>query len=274
MDFSPQWHALGSEAELAASQIAHGVTALGRAGQSRHGEYPAAFFGLSIGLERLGKLVVIADYRIERGRFPRNDFLHKKFSHDLVRILDHCESASCARGAVSGRLRRPNDVVHQRIVETLSEFAKQTRYYNLDLIARGKAANMPEPVGSWWSRVGGPILARHYTTRQMEKDNAIAESLNELLSPYMLIRQHTEASEPTSDLATVMRHSGATRVIQKYGRLYVLQIVRWLSYTISSLVHEAGKNEIEPLFGLDEPFKAFWGDDHYFRRRKRWAIYR
>jgi hypothetical protein len=76
MGFSQQWHAVGREAELAGSQIALGVTALGRANHSRLGDYTMAFFGLATGLERMGKLIAIGDHAIaHRGQFPDNDFL-------------------------------------------------------------------------------------------------------------------------------------------------------------------------------------------------------
>jgi hypothetical protein len=76
--FTQQWHALGREADLAAAQICSGVTALGRANHAQKGYYTNAFFGLSIGLERLCKLIVLADYAIDNsGQFPGNSDLMK-----------------------------------------------------------------------------------------------------------------------------------------------------------------------------------------------------
>jgi hypothetical protein len=77
-----------------------------------------------------------------------------------------------------------------------------------------------------------------------------------------------------TDVATLVRRAGATRVVQKYGRLYVLQIVRGLSYAISDLVQEAAYTyRFEAFLGLDEPFKVFLNGDRYFRTRKSWPIY-
>jgi hypothetical protein len=53
MAFPPEWHTLGREAELAAEQLAIGVTALGHANHTQKGLYHQAFFALSIGFERL-----------------------------------------------------------------------------------------------------------------------------------------------------------------------------------------------------------------------------
>jgi hypothetical protein len=276
MGFSPQWHALGTEAELAGSQIALGVTALGRANHTRVGDYTIAFFSLAIGLERLGKLIVIADYAIKnQGKFPDDKFLRDTFRHNLALLLDHCEALSGTRQQQlpSEHSKRPKDTVHQGIVQTLSEFAIQTRYYNLDLVTGGKAPMPEEPVRAWWKRVGGPILSQHYTARQKQKDKATADALDESLREYVMVRHHCETGESIDDLAALIRRNGASRVVQKFGRLYVLQIVRWLSYLIAVLAHEGGKHNIEPLFGVEEPFHVFWNDDRYFLRRKTWAIY-
>ncbi len=275
MVFSPQWHALGREAELAGAQLALGVTALGRADNTRLGNYTIAFFGLTIGLERLGKLVVIADYAIGHGgQFPDNNFLKYTISHDLALLLDRCEVVSETRQPAGEYSKRPNGGVHQGIIQTLSEFGTLTRYYNLDFLAGGKAAKMPEPVGAWWKRVGEPILLRHYKARQREKDNKLAEGLNETWGPSVMVRHYSETGESINDVAALVQRAGAARVVQKYGRLYVLQIVRWLSYLISGLAHDgAYTHRIEPLLGIDEPFKLFLNDDSYFQARKSWAIY-
>ena len=50
MTFSAEWRALQREAQLAAEQLAAGVTALGRANHAQTGLYSQAFFGLSVGL--------------------------------------------------------------------------------------------------------------------------------------------------------------------------------------------------------------------------------
>ena len=64
MTLGTQWRAVQREAQLAAEQAAHGVTVLGRANHAQTGLYTQAFFGLSIGLERMGKLIFLADHAI------------------------------------------------------------------------------------------------------------------------------------------------------------------------------------------------------------------
>ena len=62
MTLGPKWKAVQREAQLASEQIAHGVTVLGRASHAQTGLYAQAFFGISIGLERMGKLIFLANF--------------------------------------------------------------------------------------------------------------------------------------------------------------------------------------------------------------------
>jgi hypothetical protein len=270
MAFSPQWHALGREAELAADQIGSGITALGRASHARKGVYARAFFGLSVGLERLAKLVIVANYALANaGRFISNEDL-RAIGHDIARLFDRCEAISAVHRRGMEFSDRPNDPIHRGIVETLSEFARRSRYYNLDLISEGEPA-IAEPTGAWWRRVGQPILARHYPLRQREHDARTAAAITEVMGDVATVLHFTEEDNQIVDLDQFLLHDAATRVVQRYGRLYTLQIVRWLAFLISDLSHRGAHDErIEPLLGLDELFVAFRNDDAYFRTRKIW----
>ena len=272
--FSDEWHALGREEQLAAEQIAAGVTALGKANHAQQGIYTQAFFGLSIGLERLAKLILISDHAINHsGTFPTNDEL-RETGHDIERLLDRCTTLSEKYRSGKEYCKRPAEPAHQGIIKTLTEFARLSRYYNLDLIAGGKAARFPEPVAAWWQRVGAPILAKHYSDRQRAKDAAQAAAMAALFGDVTHVLHHSEGAMPIRDLGTLMTHAGATRIVQKYGRLYVLQLVRWLAYLMVDLSQAAHVADIEPLFGSDEPFMLFLNDDSYFCNRKTWSIYR
>jgi len=92
--FDAQWRAVQREAQLAAEQAAHGITVLGRANHAQTGYYTQAFFALTIGLERMGKLIFLADHAIRSvGSFP-NDRDLRKFGHDLKPLLSKCEEIS------------------------------------------------------------------------------------------------------------------------------------------------------------------------------------
>lgn len=272
MSFSPQWHAIGREGELAAEQLAAGVTILGRADHAHKGLYTQAFFSLSIGIERLAKLIVVADYLMTNGRYPTDQEL-RTFGHDVALLLDRCETISLQHRSGQLHAIRPNCLIHQGIVAGLSEFGVLSRYYNLDFIVGGKAAQFPEPIGAWWRRVGMPILDKHYSEAQRQKDDALANAAAIFMGPSFVLH-HAEDDSPIDDLTVLMQRAMATRVVQKYGRLYTLQIIRWLAFLISDLARKAchGHN-FESFFGLDELFTIFMNEDSYLVKRKTLSLY-
>jgi hypothetical protein len=274
MTFSAEWRALGREAQLSAEQIATGVTILGRANHAQTGLYSQAFFGLSIGLERLGKLIIIADHAIQNsGKFPTDRDL-RQIGHDLRNLLPRCDAIGKRIKSDPLCVSRPNDPIHQGIETTLFEFATKSRYYNLSYIV-GSAGDQTDPISTWWKNVAKPICDRHYSESQRRKDEAQAAFMGKLLGSHSSVLHHTEEGAEINDLGTFFARAGVTTVVQKYGRLYMLQIVRWLSSIMSELSHRgAYEKRIEPLLGLDEVFGIFRTDDRFFLRKKTWSIYR
>ena len=274
MTLSAERLALQREAQLAAEQLAVGVTALGRANFAQPGLYSQAFFGLSIGIERTGKLIVIADYAIHNGgNLPTNSHL-KKIGHDLRELLDACEELANTLNTARPWISRPMDPIHQEIEATLCEFATKTRYYNLDYIG-GSAGLRTDPIARWWNKVATAICERHYTTRQKMKNEARGQFVQAIVGESVKIVHHAENGTEIDDLGSFYARSKATPVVQKYGRLYTLQIVRWLASVISDLSYRGAYGErIESLLGLDEPFSMFCSGDQYLRDHRAWSIYR
>jgi hypothetical protein len=271
---SKEWRSLQREAQLAGEQVAMGVTVLGKANHAQTGLYSQAFFGISTGLERIGKLIVIADHAIQNiGRFPTNAEL-RKTKHDLRQILPMCEVIGNTLNPKRAYALRPVDPIHQGIEETLSEFAIKSRYYNLDYIT-GAAGQQTDPINMWWEKVAKPICARHYSERQMKKRSAEAEIVAEIFGAHTFVLHEGENGVGINDLGTFFARGGVTAVVQKYGRFYTLQIVRWLASILSDLSHYGGyEKRIEALAGLEEPFMIFRSDDRYLLGRKTYSIYK
>jgi len=273
MAFSAEWLALQREAQLAGEQIAVGVTVLGRANHAQTGLYAQALFGLSIGLERLGKLIVIADHAIEsNGQFPTDTHL-RRVGHDLSKLFPRCEKIGKRLDSNRAYAPRPVDPIHQGIERALSEFATTSRYYNLNHIA-GAAGQQTDPIALWWEIVAKPICDRHYSARQRAIGNAMASAMASALGDRTMVLSHTEDGSEINTVDALVTRGNVTATVQKYGRLYSLQIVRWLASILAELSHHgAYAMRIEPLLGLNEHFAIFCMDDAYLRDRKTWSIY-
>ena len=274
MTLSQDWRALQQEAQLAAEQVATGVTVLGRANHAQTGLYLQAFFGISTGLERMGKLIIITEHAIRNnGSFPTDSDL-RRIGHDLRKLLPRCAAIGKTINPKRVYASRPVDPIHQGIEETLSEFATKSRYYNLNHIA-GAAEQQTDPIIMWWENVAKPICERHYSEPQRRKNAAKAAVVAGVLDSHSVVRHYREDGAEINEISALVAHAGVTAVVQKYGRLYALQIVRWLASMLSELSHRgAYQKRIEPLLGLNEPFAIFGNDDQYFLSRRIWSIYR
>lgn len=96
-----------------------------------------------------------------------------------------------------------------------------------------------------------------------------------LLASTTMIFHHGEDGAEINDARDFIYRAAEAVVVQKYGRLYTLQIVRWLASLLAELSHYgAYTKRIESLLGLNEPFELFRTEDSYLRDRKTWSIYR
>lgn len=274
MTLSAEWFFLQREAQLAAEQIAIGVTVLGRANHAQPGLYSQAFFGLSIGLERLCKLVIIANHAINnQGHYPDNKVL-KSVHHNLETGIAHCRKIADSVNATRHYADEPDTLIHKAIITTLSDFADKTRYYNLDFIT-GAAGQRTDPIKTWWEKVAGPICTRHYTERQRRKDAENTALLTSLFGDNSAVLHFAEDGSMIREVQEFFGRAGTTAVVQKYGRLYTLQIIRWLATILYELSHSGAYcSRIEALLDLHDPFMIFCNDDWYLRRRKSWSIYK
>ena len=125
--------------------LTHGLTALRSADVSRKGSFYTAFFQLSIGLERLMKVVVLIDHMARNSlALPSNKTL-KDLGHDLVELFDHLHGLPNPAPNPLTTIKR--DSVAFAILTFLSEFAKRTRYYSLDSLV--DAPTTTDPLAAW-----------------------------------------------------------------------------------------------------------------------------
>lgn len=135
------------EALLASASLRSGLTALNKCKYHDKGSFYNAFFQLSIGLERFFKIIYVVQYMIE------NDLNKPTYSH--LRKLGH-DISTLHQNAVNIAIKYEkrdkgkwvlNDE-QSAILTMLSEFGKETRYYNLNTIIGDKKL-MNDPLEQW-----------------------------------------------------------------------------------------------------------------------------
>ena len=90
----------------------------------------------------------------------------------------------------------------------------------------------------------------------------------------VMVLHTAENGTPITDMFSYASRGAQTTTVQKYGRLYSLQIVRWLAAIMYELTMKgAYQNRLEELMGLREPFTMFLDEDSTLRDTRKWSAY-
>ncbi|MCS0534362.1 hypothetical protein [Citrobacter portucalensis] len=271
----PEWHALGREASLVRHLIGSGATAIGRANYAdKMGEYYTAFFALSVGLERLSKLILVAHYSIEnQGRMP-NEKVVRKFGHKLIDLTNEVENIS-EKMQLSLRYSRPTQEISQKILECLDSFAdaRRGRYANFASLDNLNLSN-DEPINKWWGEVAECILEKHFYGKVAQKRvESRAELIDAMISPFTTVIHTNESRDTMQDVKSASIRTGQNAIVQKWGRYHSLAIARWLATVLSELSHIACyEHGIDAFLGLNEYFYSYTVDDSFLKTRKVWPL--
>jgi len=269
----PEWHSIGREAALVRHLIGSGVTSLGKANYAdKEGEYYTAFFGLSTGLERLAKLILVADYAISNnGQMPDEQVVQRP-GHKLVRLLNSAGDIS-ARHSLRLNYPRPTAQISTAIVECLDAFADAGRGRYANFAALGNPnLKQEEPIRKWWGNVAKLILDKHYYGKPVQaRVEGQAKTIDALLSPICMVSYFDEEGSTMQDLRSASIRTGQTKIVQRNGRFYTLLVVRWLSNVFSELSREACYvHNVRAFSGVWEYFYTYQVDDNLLKTRKIW----
>lgn len=270
--FGTKWNSIGRESALCCSLIGIGVTNLGRADYTKLGNYYVAFFGLTIGLERLAKLALVADYAIENGSMPLSNDL-KKYGHKLAKLFEECKNI-IKKYEIVLTYPFPENKICYKIIQCLDNFAdaRKGRYANFTEIANSALCG-DEPILQWWNEVAKLILKKHfYNTRKEKIASEFAELSEQVIIP-ALVCLSTEDGTKLTNIKSAVYRKEQTEIIQRYGRFYTLSIVRWLAEILCKIAKIAANKHIDAFLGLEEHYQGnYILPDSFLKQRKTWPI--
>ena len=269
----PEWHSIGRETMLVRHLLGSGATSLGRASYGdQMGEYYTAFFGLTVGLERLAKLILVVDHAISNGGTMPEEKVIKRYAHKLVSLLDAVAEIEVKHG-LKLKYNRPTDPISAKIVDLLDAFADATRGRYANFASLGDPnLSREEPIKRWWTDVAILILKSHYEGKPIQaRVEAKAEAVHEFMTPSTMVLYNNESGVTMQDMRTASLHTGQTKIVQRFGRFYTLTIVRWLSELLSELARQACyTHQIDAFFGLWECLQTYTVPDEFLKKYKVW----
>lgn len=225
------------------------------------GSFYRFLFNISIGLERLGKLIIVCDFFTDHGEFPLDRDL-RRAGHDLVGVFEAVQRIRERRSTVSRFCGSPDNRIHKGMIEVFSDFATGTRYYNLDfLVGSNRIGEKPET--SWNTKVAGPLLATHFDQREGQESRM--RDFGETLGDFIVVSRHSLRGEAINDPVNALLDEEYTEFVFKSSRKFLIHIVRCF---VEALMHLELKDPRFPCFG--EILATFYNPDEFLEEFEDW----
>ena len=169
MQFSPTWYLLEQEGLLAQACLCNGLTALRRANLGgKKGLFYSAFFELSIGIERVLKLVLILDHMARNQLVPPDSKTVEDYGHKLRALFDAAK-AVCAARNVTELDGFQADSLPIVILGFLDDFAHPGgRYSNINKLTGHRHQAMADPIARW-GEMASQIMRTQANARERER---------------------------------------------------------------------------------------------------------
>jgi len=211
------------EAAMSSQLIGSGLTSIRKYDFTSKGTFYTGMFSVSIGIERILKLILLLDHKITNDSYPDNNFLKQK-GHKIKRLVSDCRAINDKLCNSSSLVKSEvffNDILIGKIVDYLTEFSISSRYYNLDVIT-GNPKNTNEPLAKWTNDICKIIVDRHPPSKKkLAEFNEYADTYNDRS---IVMHTHEDGSH-IGDLHNFVNQSALIEGKQGYSVYYLYKIV-------------------------------------------------
>jgi hypothetical protein len=258
---SAEFSLLQRESFLIRANIYSGLEALRKSTTFKKSYYYQAFFSLSVGIERLGKLIIILD------QHPNKVEL-KTYSHNLVGIVNLLTALE-----EKWEIVNQNELdceIQKSIIDCLDAFAMGERYFYLDFFSsKNKTAlhqkNSIDPLVRWHLNVSEKILQKHKKnigTVSWDYES-LAKDLKEFISVF-------QTDELDNEMTITQILENKSEKINKYCVWYTVKILVRMVNALTKIsdYHIACKSLACPCFF--EFFSELYMDKSAILKKKIW----
>ncbi|NGQ96597.1 hypothetical protein G3578_15650 [Brevibacillus sp. SYP-B805] len=260
MKNSDQTALLINEGYLASTSLNHGLTSLRKASLQFKGEYYQAFFQLSIGLERLMKLIILQEHMGKYKKFPDNKSL-RVFGHNLIQLYERIMELTNEYNIEISSI----DNISVKILKLLSEFAVSSRYYNLDNLTGKKQGY--NPLGQW-RIIQNQITLKYFSNKKKKTVTKKSQIFYQILDDVSFTLVYDENNNVIHKVSELMINIEYAEKVQGYAVYHVYVVIKVLAQLLTEIEY---KYHLYPC--LREFFEHFTLKDYTLTeivRKKRW----
>ncbi|PSR62136.1 hypothetical protein C8258_25845 [Nocardia sp. MDA0666] len=217
----------------------------------------------------MAKIALQVDNKIATGDFISTKMMRNEIGHRLDELFRRVAEVCERRGY---NFARPEEPIHEAILSILSEFATTGRYNHLDTLG-SPAVTSKDAEQEWDKRVLPLLTEKHLTTRMQQKMFRKAGFLGAFIGANeftVLAIRHGVSGEIHTDLPTGEFLRDLYRSMNPWGRMYALQLGRWLAKVLDALSREAlaSDHARDHVPYLIEFFAPLTAGDSYLRSRR------
>lgn len=258
---------LQQEGYLISSCLSIGLTELRTANVHNKGAFYSSLFNLSVGFERLLKAIVIIDHMLCNNLSVPTKKQLQNYGHNISELYDSCEKIAIKRGAtLPSRLQL--DKIDQELISLLSDFARSTRYHNLDALSSSQSGNDPL---THWGQIIIAILAKDVSPSQKQKIFTRANIVASAIDDMAITLMHGLDQRPLTTLEALSLPGLHDQAV-KFAVLRIVNILSPIRELISLISHEAYHLGLSapPFPQMQEFLEWLWDDRQYVLRKKKW----
>lgn len=275
MMFSNTWYLLQQEGYLTQSCLCNGLTALRQANiNDKKGLYYSAFFELSIGLERMMKLIVIIDHMSNNTLVPPDSAEIEKYKHHLIKLLDSVQNICKVRNLTSLHYLS-SDSVQMRLITFLDAFAHPGgRYANINKITEHKLKTCVDPLDAW-SKIADQILAEMVTERERRNAEVTWQVASDGFGDAAFTLIH-DLDRRAMDVQRLFKRMAGLETVAKYAIYELVVFIAALSDVLSEVSYSAQAinrsmpENIAHIPDMREFFHFALHDKRTAMRKRRW----
>ena len=264
---------INSECQFIQEMINMGITQIRNADFQRKGLYYQSFTSLSVGLERLLKLIIILDKYNDTNTFHTQSQLRRSFGHNIKVLYLKCVDVGDRYDV--NKMYSESDEIYNNIIDILSEFAdvgNDNRYYNLNYISEVETNGFVLPKDTmckWYEKVDEYIFNNKISDKKKIEIEERSKSMGNLLNLGARIHYTSENNVSINDGVSFCLNKNRQLACQKYRVLFIAQIIRYLSSILNKLGDALWQKSNDNIPYFYDYFRVYRCDDISLKNKKR-----